>query len=273
MTPLQLDYWQITLLAAVQGITEFLPISSSAHLLLPAILLDWPDQGLTFDVAVHVGTLVAVLAYFRTDLIALFLAWYGSLRGGAPSPQARLAWLLILATVPAGLAGLLLNDWVEQYARSALVIGATSLLFALLLWLADRPPSRERHLVSIGWRDALFIGMAQVLALIPGTSRSGITMTAGLLCGLGRREASRFSFLLAIPIILASGGLRGVELLTTGEAGGQWPLLLYAASLSAVVAYACIHFFLRLIERVGFLPFVIYRVVLGVILLGLFRLP
>ncbi|MEX2468738.1 MAG: undecaprenyl-diphosphate phosphatase [Pseudohongiellaceae bacterium] len=272
MTPLQLEYWQISLLAVVQGITEFLPISSSAHLLLPAILLDWPDQGLTFDVAVHVGTLVAVLAYFRRDVQTLFLAWCGSL-GGERSPQARLAWLLIAATIPAGIAGLLLNDWIEQYARSALVIGATSILFALLLWLADRVRTPERSLEDVGWRTALFIGAAQVLALIPGTSRSGITMTAGLLCGLGRRDAARFSFLLAIPIILASGALRGVDLLASGAATADWPLLLYAASLAAVVAYACIHFFLRLIERIGFLPFVLYRVVLGIILLGLYWLP
>jgi len=271
MATIELDMGQVTFLAFIQGLTEFLPISSSAHLLLPTLLLDWSDQGLTFDVAVHVGTLIAVLVYFLPDIRALFMAWCRSF-GGRHDSHSRLAWYLILATFPAGISGLLLNDWIEEYARSALVIGITSIVFALLLLVADLGSRRDRSLEQITWREAAFIGFAQVLALIPGTSRSGITMTAALLCRLSRRDAARFSFLLAIPIILASGLLRSIDLLAAEGGSLQWSQLLYAATLSAVVAYACIHYFLRLIERVGYLPFVIYRVLLGILLLGFFWL-
>ena len=276
MSPeLALSPLQISFLAFIQGVTEFLPISSSAHLILPSALLGWDDQGLTFDVAVHLGSLLAVLWYFRGQVIELAGAWLGNVFGRSEASDAsRLAWLLILATVPAGLAGFLLESYVESYARSARVIGAASVLFGLLLFWADRygqfsaePVSR---LADLGWRRALLIGLAQALALIPGTSRSGITMTAGLFCGLRRELAASLSLLMAIPIIAATGLLRGVELLDTQFTTSNAFVLLYATSLSAFVAYLCIHYFLRFIARVGFLPFVIYRVLLGAILLLFF---
>lgn len=260
---------QITLLAVAQGLTEFLPVSSSAHLILPSILFGWPDQGLTFDVAVHAGTLLAVLGYFRRDAAGLCAAWARSLAGGPGCERSRLAWLLLLASVPAGAAGLALNEQVETHARSAPVLAAASIAFGCLLWLADRVGRRELGLERLGWRRALIIGLFQMLALVPGASRAGVTMTAGLLCGLSRRAAARFSFLLAVPVILAGGLLRAGELAASGAAAAQWPWLLYGAAVSALVAFATIHFFLRLVERLGLLPFAVYRIALGALLLGL----
>lgn len=257
----------MTFLSVLQGATEFLPISSSGHLILPSLLFSWRDQGLTFDVAVHVGTLLAVLLYFKDDLRRLAIAAFQSVRTGNSSEDSRLAWMLMAATVPAGIAGLLFTGYIEQYGRSLLVIGSSSMVFGILLLWSDKSGSKQQSLANINWKTALIIGFAQILAIIPGTSRSGITMTAALFCNLDRVAAARFSFLLSIPIIMATGLLRGLELLQEGAATLEWMRLLYAVLLSAGVAYFCIHFFLRLIERIGFLPFVIYRVLLGIALL------
>lgn len=263
---MQLELWQISVLAFLQGLTEFLPISSSAHILLPRELLGWPDQGLVFDVAVHIGSLMAVLTYFRTDLRILFAAWHQSLFRGSHSADSRLAWFVALGTVPAGLAGLLLADIIEQHARSMLLIAFTSIFFALLLWWSDRLKIERTDLQTLTLRTTLIVGAAQILALIPGTSRSGVTMTAALFCGLDRKAAARFSFLLAIPLIAASGLLKGGELLQD-SAQAQWGILFYAIAVSAVVSFSCIHYFLKLIERVGFMPFILYRVLMGLVLL------
>ncbi|PCI76039.1 MAG: undecaprenyl-diphosphatase [SAR86 cluster bacterium] len=264
---MELDFIQVTILAVLQGATEFLPISSSGHLILPSLLLAWNDQGLTFDVAVHVGTLFAVLVYFRHDLQRLFFALASSLFLREHSADSKLGWMLLAATIPAGLSGLLFASQVEQYGRSLMLIGVTSIGFGLLLFVSDRFGSQQRSLADMNWKTALLIGFSQVLALIPGTSRSGVTMTAALFCNLDRAAAARFSFLLAIPIITASGLLRGIDLLAAGTESVAWLVLLYAIFVSAVVAYLCIHYFLRLIERIGFLPFVIYRVLLGIALI------
>jgi undecaprenyl-diphosphatase len=260
-----MTFWQIITLALVQGITEFLPISSSAHLILVPELTPWPDQGLAFDVALHVGSLIAVLWYFRRDLIPLSTAWYHSFRG-VHSTQSRLAWGVGIATIPVGLAGLLLNDVIDSYLRGALVIAATTIFFGLLLGFADIRGTRQRDEYSLSWRDIVLIGCAQALALIPGTSRSGITMTAALLVGLNRKAAARFSFLLSIPVIILAGGLESVKLLQQPQAV-DWPALALATGLSAVSAYVCIHVFIRFLEHTGMLPFVIYRLVLGGFLL------
>lgn len=260
---------QTTVLAFIQGVTEFLPISSSAHLLLPSLLFGWPDQGLNFDVAVHVGSLAAVILYFRKDLLRLVSAWIFSLRTRSVSTDSRLAWLLILATIPAGTAGILFNDYVENYARALGVIATTSILFGALLYWADLRGSKQADVDRLTWRGALAIGAAQMLALIPGTSRSGVTMMAALFCGLTREAAARFSFLLSIPIILATGLLKGVEMASGNLATTDWGMLVYAILLSGLVAYTCIHFFLRLIGRLGYLPFVVYRIFLGLILFGI----
>lgn len=267
-----MELLQVTLLAILQGVTEFLPISSSGHLILPAELLGWQDQGLVFDVSVHVGSLFAVLYYFRRQVISLGLAWFASLHSRSATEESRLAWLILLATLPAGLAGLVLNDVVEQYARSIALIATTSIVFALLLFLADRREGAAGDLLSLTWKSALLIGLAQMLALIPGTSRSGVTMTAGLFANLSRHAASQFSFLLAMPIIAASGLLKMFEFFQLGATVADWLTLLYGALVSGVVSYFCIHYFLNLIGRIGFLPFVVYRIVLGLVLFGVYYL-
>lgn len=256
-------------LALIQGLTEFLPVSSSAHLILVPSLLGWPDQGLAFDVAVHLGTLIAVVSFFRKDILKLFLAWVSSISGKGMSPEARLAWGVILGTIPAGIVGLIFKDFIEVNLRSPLVIAATTIIFGLLLWFADKRAKLERDELTLGWQDFLVIGGAQAMALIPGTSRSGITITAGLLLGLTREAAARYSFLLSIPIIVLSGlGVTG-DLMGSSEPV-DWMALLLGTVIAAVSAFACIHFFLSWINKMGMLPFVIYRLLLGVLLLVVF---
>lgn len=264
-----MDLIQILALALLQGLTEFLPISSSAHLILLPELLGWQDQGLAFDVAVHVGTLLAVVAYFRVELRRMLGDWLGSLAGGGQTADSRLAWAVGFGTIPVGLAGLLFADAIELHLRSPLVIATTTVLFGLLLWWSDRSGARRRDEYSLNWRDVLVIGCAQALALIPGTSRSGITMTAALMLGLSREGAARFSFLLSIPVILLAGGFETHELFQ--QAGPvDWRALGVGTLVSAVSAYLCIHFFLKLVARIGLTPFVIYRLLLGAYLFWMF---
>ena len=258
--------FEIIILAIIQGLTEFLPISSSAHLILPAEILGWKNQGLAFDVAVHVGSLLAVMIYFREDILRLTIAWFSNGFTSRMSTDAKLAWFVVIGTIPAGLFGLLMKDYIEVYARSALVIAVTTIVFGLLLWYADAKAKQVRTTKDLTIKDTLFIGFAQALAVIPGTSRSGATMTAGLLLGLDRESAARFSFLLSIPIILAAGLLSTLDLLETPSAI-DWNALIYGAGFSFVAAYLCIYLFLSWISRIGMLPFVIYRLALGVILL------
>jgi len=262
------DALQTVVLALVQGLTEFLPISSSAHLILVPVVLGWPDQGLAFDVAVHVGSLLAVLTYFRRELGAMVRAWCGNVAGGLSTPDSRLAWAVILGTVPVVAIGLAVNEHAD-HLRDPLIIAAATGLFALVLWWADGYARVERDEYGLTWRQVLVIGLAQALALIPGTSRSGITITAGLALGLSRRAASRFSFLLAIPVILAAGALKTRDLLMSGDPAPWGPVLL-GVVVSGLAAYTCIHWFLKLVERVGMLPFVLYRLVLAAVLLVLF---
>lgn len=264
-----MEITHIIWLALVQGLTEFLPISSSAHLILVPQLLGWPDQGLAFDVAVHLGTLVAVVAYFRKDIVTLFLAWLASITRRTVTAEARLAWGVIIGTIPAGLFGLAFKDSIETYLRSPLVIAATTIIFGLLLWLADRRSRLNRDEYTLGWQDFLIIGGAQALALIPGTSRSGITITAGLLLGLTREASARYSFLLSIPIIVLSG-LGVSKDLVTSSAPVEWSTLVLGTVLAAISAFVCIHYFLAFINRIGMTPFVIYRLLLGAVLLWVF---
>ncbi len=280
---MELTYFQSTILAFVQGLTEFLPISSSAHLILPRVFFDWPEQGVAFDVMVHLGSLAAVLWYFRQDIYQLFSAWCWSFKqiakqefewSGASSahPQERhaiLAWLLILATIPAGLVGLLWQDQIVEFGRNGTVIAISSIVFGLILFGADYFGQKQKTLDSIGWQAALAVGVAQVFALIPGTSRSGVTMSAALLLGFDRVAATRFSFLLAIPIIAASSALEIGILFNLGASGELWMQLLTALLTAGIVAYMCIHWFLKLIAQLGFLPFVIYRIILGIAILAM----
>ena len=259
-----MDTIQSIVLAIVQGLTEFLPISSSGHLILVPRFLGWPDQGLAFDVAVHVGTLAAVVAYFRRDLVEIAYAWLASLKG-RPSADARLGWAVLLGTLPVGLAGLLFGDVIESALRSPMIIAGTTAGFGALLWLADVKGKRVRDEHTITWRDIIIIGGAQALALIPGTSRSGITMTAALALGLTREGAARFSFLLSIPVIVLAG-LVQTRKLVTSDVAVDWASLSIGTVVSAVSAYLCIRWFLAFLERVGMAPFAIYRFVLAVVI-------
>jgi len=260
-----IETYQAVLLAVLQGLTEFLPISSSAHLVIPSLLLGWPDQGLGYDVAVHVGTLSAVLFYYRRDLLRMAGSWLRSLAGGPPSEDSRLVWYLALATLPAVVVGFFAGDYIESSLRNLPVIATTTILFGLLLGVADRHAVRAGGHATPTLPIALLIGLAQAVAPIPGVSRSGITITAALLLGMDRQAAARFSFLLSIPVIAGAGTLKSWELASAG-APPDWALLGLGALISGVTAYLCIDLFLRLLDRVGLMPFVYYRVVLAAVL-------
>ena len=260
-----MEMFQVVILAIVQGLSEFLPVSSSAHLILPNQLLGW-QNGLAFDVAVHLGSLAAVVIYFRKDLSNLITAFCASSFKGRHSAESRLCWYIVLGTIPVGLCGLLLGDFIEHHLRSILLIAATTIIFGVLLGLADRRAKESHGLDKLNWRSVLFIGGAQALALIPGTSRSGITMTAALALGFDRVTAARFSFLLSIPVIILAGGKEGLKLVE-GIAETPWLEIGIGALLSGITAYMCIALFLRWIEKVGMMPFVWYRLALGIVLL------
>jgi len=264
---------EILILALIQGLTEFLPISSSGHLILVPLLTDWDDQGLGFDMAVHLGSLFAVLVYFRHDIALVVRDWSRSLLTRQPTEHSRLGWAVLWGTVPVGIAGLAFKDTIETTMRTpevgAIVIACSLIGFGLLLGLADWRFRGERSERDLRWTDVLVIGVAQALALIPGTSRSGITMTAALFLGMSRDAAARFSFLLSIPVIALACGLKLVDLLREGGAV-DWYALGLGTVVSGIAAYLCIHYFLSFIRRIGMQPFVAYRVVLGVVLLVLF---
>jgi undecaprenyl-diphosphatase len=265
MTPIQ-----VIVLALVQAVTEFLPISSSGHLILIPRLLGWPDQGLSFDIATNTGTLIAVLAYFRRDLAEIVHGVLGSpavWRPEAP-PAARLGWPLAIGTVPAAVVGLLAHRWVATVGRNPTLIACDLIVYGLLLGFVDRIARQQREADSITWRDALLVGGAQALALLPGTSRSGITLTALLLLGLTRPAAARFSFLLSIPIgVLAEGKDLLDHLLGPGFEAGALGSMALAVAVSAVGGYVVIAWLLAWLRRRSLGLFVVYRVAFGVALL------
>lgn len=260
-----MEMFQVIILAIIQGLSEFLPISSSAHLILPHDLMGWQDQGLAFDVAVHVGSLTAVILYFRHDLANLISAFYASTVKRQHSAESRLCWYIVLGTIPVGLCGLLFADLIATHLRSVLVIAATTIIFGALLGIADHRAHESHGMDKLSWRSALFVGIAQAFALIPGTSRSGVTMTAALALGFDRVTAARFSFLLSIPVIILSGGYEAIKLLE--QPNQPWLEVGVGALLSGVTAYICIALFLKWIERIGMMPFVWYRMALGAVLL------
>ncbi|MFQ5470174.1 MAG: undecaprenyl-diphosphate phosphatase [Gammaproteobacteria bacterium] len=262
-------FWHEIILALIQGLTEFLPISSSAHLILFPKLVGWDDQGLAFDVAVHVGTLSAVILYFRKELKSMVSDWIRSVTTQKQTDDSRLAWGVLIGTIPVGLAGVIFKGHIETYLRSPVVIAIATIVFGLLLWWADKRSRRYRDEHTLAITDILFIGCAQAIALIPGTSRSGITITAALFLGLSRQAAARFSFLLSIPVILLAGGLETIDLIQQ-PLRIDWIQLLTGVVAAGISAYLCIHFFLKLLESIGMLPFIIYRLVLGVVLLFIF---
>jgi len=264
-----MDFFQAFWLAVIQGFTEFLPVSSSGHLALIPSVFGWTDQGLAFDVAVHVGTLLAVLIYFRQDLSLILRDWVVSVTGGDSTVYSKLAWAIVLASVPVGVVGLFFEPVVSGIFRSPVLIAFATIGFGVVLWLTDWLGKRQRDIREMSWKDVLVISLAQVLALIPGTSRSGVTISAGLAMGLTRQAAARFSFLLAIPVIFMAGTWQVLKMVSGPEVV-NWPILVFGSMTSAVVAFLCIYFFLRYLERFSLMPFVIYRLVLGIILLVVF---
>jgi undecaprenyl-diphosphatase len=255
----------IIVLAVVQGITEFLPISSSAHLILVPIVFQWPDQGLLMDVAVHVGTLAAVMLYFWRDVLSMARGGFNLLTGRRDD-NTRLVILLVVATIPVIIAGLLLKGHMDGM-RDIRLIGWTTLVFGFLLYFADRFGGTARGSGQIGMRDAVMIGLAQAVALVPGTSRSGVTMTVARALGIARPDAARFALLMSIPTLIAAGSLEGYDLYKQSD-----PVLteaaVFAVGLSFVTALVAIALLMAWLRRATFTPFVVYRVILGVILLA-----
>lgn len=259
-----MTYTQALVLGIVQGLTEFLPVSSSGHLILVPHVFGWPDQGLAFDAAVHLGTLGALLAYFRVELIEIVT---GELRRAV-------AALLLAASIPALAVGWLANAWIEANLRSPLIIAAATAFWGLVMWWADRragpaPAAAGDPLARVGWGQGLAVGCAQALALIPGTSRSGITITAGLFARLDRATAARFSFMLGIPVTGAAGAYKALQLVRDGMAPGEGGPLALAVVAAFVSGWLAVWFLVNYLKRRSLRPFVIYRLVLAAVILAL----
>ena len=257
----------IAILALVQGISEFLPISSSGHLVLVPWLLGWKDQGLIIDVAVHVGTLGAVMVYLRKDIARMLTGLLRGAKGRGFNDDTRLVMYLVIGTIPVVIAGFLVNSAYAEGIRSITIIGWTTLGFGVLLWISDRFGLTLKRIEHLRLFDVIIIGLSQVLALIPGTSRSGITMTAGRLLGMERSDAARFSMLLSIPTIIGAGTLKGYELFQAGDASLSASVLV-AMFLSFITAFVAIFLMMAWLRRATFTPFVIYRILLGGFLLA-----
>lgn len=264
--------FQAILLGLVQGFSEFLPISSSAHLILTSWFLGWADQGLAFDMAANTGSLIAVMLFVRRDLgdvvVGAGRAVAGWRRDGRPQlAEGRLAMVLLVATLPVAVAGLLGRPFFASAARSPGVIAATSIVFGLLLWVADRRPRGTLDLSTVTVWTAFLIGCAQAVALVPGTSRAGVTLTAALLLGFGRQDAVRFSFLLAVPVGLLVG-IKGVgEILGQGVASADLAAVAIGLVVSAVSAYAALAWLVAWVRRQNLVVFVVYRLALGIFIL------
>ncbi|GAA4871101.1 undecaprenyl-diphosphate phosphatase [Serinicoccus chungangensis] len=268
-----MDLFSAVVLGIVQGLTEFLPISSSAHVSIVGRLLGQEDPGAAFTAITQLGTEAAVLLYFWRDIVRIVRAWSASLVGRVPrdDPDAVLGWWVILGTLPIGILGLLLQDWIETDLRSLWLTATMLLVFALVILAAERVGRQERQLTELTWRQGLGFGLWQALALVPGVSRSGGTIAGGLFMGFTREAAARYSFLLAIPAVLASGGLQLVKVVT-GDAIGSgtgWGAIAVATLLAFLVGYAVIAWFMRYITTHTFTPFMIYRIVLALVLFGL----
>ena len=258
----------IVILALVQGVTEFLPISSSGHLVLVPWIAGWQDQGLILDVAVHVGTLGAVMAYLWRDIVAMVSGLWRFAKGGGMNDGVRLAFFLVLGTLPVIVAGLLMKKHMPGGIRSIEVIGWATLGFGILLWFVDRFSVTLRRMEHLKLFDVVIIGVSQCLALIPGTSRSGITMTTARMLGMERRDCARFSMLLSIPAIVGAGTLMGLELYKTGDPV-QIDAALTGVGFAFISALIAIALMMAWLKRASFTPFVIYRLALGGFLLAI----
>ena len=265
-----MDALQAIVLGIVQGLTEFLPISSSAHLRIVSAFFGWDDPGAAYTAVTQIGTEAAVLIYFRKDLWEILSTWLRALRDPSlrDDPRTKMGWFIIVATIPIGLIGFALKDQIESGARDLYLIGTTLIVFALVLHWADRQARLERETDDLSTRDGILIGLAQSLSLVPGVSRSGATMSAGLLLGLTREAAARFAFLIAVPAVLASG-LFELLSIATGDSPGEESAGAIALStvIAFVVGYAAIAWLLRYISSHTLTVFVVYRIALGAIVL------
>ena len=268
---------QAIVLAVVQGLTEFLPVSSTAHLWLIPWIFKWKDPGLTFDIALHAGTLVAVLGYFWRYWLEMIKMVLGIGGGSAPAKAGpvtllgenrRLFWFLVIATIPAGIAGWRFERAADEQLRSPFVVGAALIVVGLLMWAGERVGRRDRNLGQVTLLDSIIVGVAQAFAVIPGVSRSGSTMTAGLFRGMDRETAARFSFLLSTPIIAGACFKKALEIHHHGLPADMRLPFLFGIIVSAIVGYAVIAVLIRYLERRTFAIFVVYRVILGVVLLA-----
>ena len=261
-----MDIFQTVILAFIQGLTEFLPVSSSAHLIIFPKLFDWPDQGLAFDVVLHFASLCAVVVYYRASIILLTQDFFSSVSTRKMQGDSFLAWGVLLGTIPVSLAGLFFNNYVEMNLRNFQVVAYATIFFGFALGLSDivhRVQGINREMIRVS--DILIVGCAQALALIPGTSRAGITITAALLIGLSRKLSIKFAFLLSIPVISIATLLKLFELSNEPQQT-NWLLLIFGFAIAFLTSYFTIIFFIKLVERIGFLPFVVYRIFLGALL-------
>jgi undecaprenyl-diphosphatase len=259
--------FQAIIFGTVQGLTEFLPVSSTAHLILLPWFMGWPDPGLAFDVALHLGTLVALLIYFRTEWIALIAGGLGFLRGRTQEPNARMSMLIVAATIPAAIAGVLFEHKVEDAFRSPALIGISLIVMALVLVAAEMVGHRKKSLDDIGWSEAMTIGVAQGFAIIPGVSRSGSTITAGLFRSLKRDAAARFSFYLSAPIIAGAVAKKSIDILKGGLSPEQMTPFVVGIISSGIIGYLSIAFLMRYLQTHNTYLFVIYRIALGIVVL------
>jgi undecaprenyl-diphosphatase len=264
------SWFEAIVLGIAQGLTEFLPISSTAHLRIIPAFAGWEDPGAFFTAVVQLGTMLAVVIYFWRDLVRIVRTWLASLRRPELRGEldARMGWYVIVATIPIGVFGLAFKDQIETGARNLYLIGVVLIVAGLVLAFADHVSKRTRGLEQVGMRDAVWVGLAQAAALVPGTSRSGATITAGLFLGMKRDAAARFSFLLSIPAIVLSG-LFGLAEILTGEDDVALGALTLATLFAFIFGYASIAFLLRYLATHTTMIFVVYRVVLGAVTIGL----
>ena len=259
-----MDIYQAIILGIIQGFTEFLPISSSAHLILLPKLTNLPDQGLEFDVMLHFGTLLAVVIYYKNSIGKII---YNFFTNNNQNPSENIGWQIIIATIPVGIVGLIFKDYIELNLRSTQIIAIATIFFALILYLAAYLHKKRIDFSNlITFKNALIIGLFQALALIPGTSRSGIVLTGALLVGLHYKLAIKFTFLLSVPIIILSAGLLILDVNTQNL---NYITLFTGFFTAFITAYLTIYFFIKLIEKISLLPFIIYRIILGIVLLSL----
>lgn len=271
-----MEFIAAAVLGIIQGLTEFLPVSSSAHLILVPWLVGWDPEGLVFDVAVHVGTSIAVLAYFWRDWVELAGELIQGIMQRAPfgNFKRRLAWFLVVGTLPAMVVGLALEDYIESHLRSPLLTVGTLTVFGLLLYYAEKKSRQARDLAQLNWGDCIWVGLSQAVALLPGVSRSGITMSAAMLRDVDRTSAARFSFLLSTPVIVGAGLLKSWDLITVSSSAAptslpapalRWAVLAVGVASAAVTGFFCIRYFLRYLQTNSFVPFVIYRFLLAIV--------